>query len=201
MAINNVVMALRQKLNGSFTTPTYFSTQQKYVKGLLNSHNNNLEEQSILGVDCVSVFWTDPVTKIKYTTKKFYDENNFSGTGYYILFDEDYTDSTDIKGYYVTNDILHLPENENIRYIEGTDYVELVNASNIYSIEDYALLIKPNGVDVEMGKSVLCYRTNLSSDSDIYLPNDDLIVSVKLRIDSYLEDKTISKEIITNNLI
>lgn len=200
MAINNVVTTLKQKINGSFTTPTYFSTQQRYVKGLLNSHNNNLEEQSILGVDCITISWTD-LNNIKYITKKFYDENNFSESGYYILFEEDYSNATNIGGYYIENNTFHFPESENIKYIEGTDYIELIDASNTYSIEDYKLIINPFTTEIMVGKSILCYRTNLQSNSDIILPNDDLIVSVKIKSIIYQDEKIISREIITNNLI
>lgn len=91
MASFDIVKELTRKgTNGDFETPVPIGTEQKFVSPLLNSQNNNLEEQSLLGVDCVTTIWeetVDDVTIVK-TVKKFYNAADGAAVPnkFYILF-------------------------------------------------------------------------------------------------------------------
>ena len=55
-----VVRYLRKKTNGGYTeAPTYLGSEQKFVGALRNSNDNNLEEQFLLGTDCLTTEWED----------------------------------------------------------------------------------------------------------------------------------------------
>jgi hypothetical protein len=67
-----VIKEIRRKdAEGNFEEPVKISVDQKFVGSLLNSHNNNLEEQAILGVDCLDIEWQDD--NVGYITKRFVD--------------------------------------------------------------------------------------------------------------------------------
>jgi len=87
----SVITEIRGKDFGEFEVPINLGFEQKNISSLLNSHNNNFEEQSILGVDSYSIMWTENDTN--YTTKKFYngDLATVSDVGYYILFIENFS--------------------------------------------------------------------------------------------------------------
>ena len=125
----SVIKEIRQKTPTGFSGPIMLGPEQKYVSALLNSHNNNLEEQFILGLDCLTVSWEDD--GVKYTTKKFFDGNTatVSENGYYILFIKDNTNA-------VTPADFYFDENESEFCIpqQGESYAtfEQVN-DNIYN--------------------------------------------------------------------
>lgn len=56
-----VVKELKQKRgsNNDYSAPVKFSTEQRFIPAMLNSNNNNLEEQNILGTDCVTIDWEE----------------------------------------------------------------------------------------------------------------------------------------------
>ena len=85
----NVINCIKTKTENGYEQDTYFGTEQRFIKALLNSNNKNLEEQMILGTDCITIEWTgtDPDTGLAtyYITKKFYSGNP-PINGYFILF-------------------------------------------------------------------------------------------------------------------
>lgn len=78
-----VITQVKQKSEdgSSYSSPIYLGAEQRFITSLRASHNDNLEEQSILGVDCVTTEEWDGTTHI--ITKEFHDGNQ--STNYYKL--------------------------------------------------------------------------------------------------------------------
>ena len=89
MANRNVVTSVKAKTASGYDTEVLFSVQQRYVDALLNSHNNNLEEQLLLGLDCITKEWDDEANNVHITVKRYWDGSN-APTGYYMLFSKNY---------------------------------------------------------------------------------------------------------------
>ena len=88
---HSVITEIRRKMSGEFETPVKIGAEQRFVGAMLNSHNNNLEEQSIMGLDKIVSTWENK--RVRYTTTKYYDGNASaaSNIGYYILFEQEAT--------------------------------------------------------------------------------------------------------------
>ena len=169
-----------------------------------NSHNNNLEEQSILGVDCLETSWS--VNNIDYVTKKFYngDLASVSNNGYYILFITDYTNSEATADYYFENDGIYFPvyETSGASFDENSDgsFALLCDKREIYSFDEDGQSLKVNPSFKVMRKEVLCLRTDLSNTSDEQ-SNSDVLISEKVIARRVSDDgKTFTRTIITNHL-
>ena len=84
MTTLNVIKTIQQKDSlGSYNSPVFFGAEQRFVGALRQSNNNNLEEQSILGLDCIT---TEYVRKEDYVRiiKKEYRNPDIT-TNYYVL--------------------------------------------------------------------------------------------------------------------
>lgn len=69
---SDVVKYFKRKTGGDYSeSPTYLGAEQRFVGALRNSADNNLEEQYLLGTDCLTTAWVDEngYTKI---LKEFY---------------------------------------------------------------------------------------------------------------------------------
>lgn len=200
----SIVTEIRRKTSGGFETPVKLGADQRFVSALLNSHNNNLEEQSILGVDCLETSWS--VNDIDYVTKKFYngDLTSVSNNGYYILFITDYTNSEATADYYFENDGIYFPvyETSGASFNENSDgsFALLCDKREIYSFDEDGQSLKVNPSFRVMRKEVLCLRTDLSNTSDEQ-SNSDVLISEKVIARSISDDgKTFTRTIITNHL-
>jgi len=200
----SIVTEIRRKTSGGFETPVKLGADQRFVSALLNSHNNNLEEQSILGVDCLETSWS--VNDIDYVTKKFYngDLTSVSNNGYYILFITDYTNSEATADYYFENDGIYFPvyETSGASFDEKSDgsFALLCDKREIYSFDEDGQSLKVNPSFRVMRKEVLCLRTDLSNTSDEQI-NSDVLISEKVIARSISDDgKTFTRTIITNHL-
>ena len=92
-----VVRYLRKKTNGGYTeAPTYLGSEQKFVGALRNSNDNNLEEQFLLGTDCLTTEWED-------------NGNSYIRKEYFIQDTGD--DATQKLSSYVVNTIIYGPNN------------------------------------------------------------------------------------------
>ena len=98
MAALNVIKSVQQKDSlGSYDSPVFLGAEQRFVGALRQSNNNNLEEQSILGLDCITTEYVDEnYTRI---IKKEY-RNAEVTTDYYILDIEIYDDVENSSAYY-----------------------------------------------------------------------------------------------------
>ena len=73
MASKNVIKFLMTKGADGFSTPSYLGAEQYFVSALRGSKNNNLEEQYLMGVDCITTSWptAEGVDRI---TKEYYND-------------------------------------------------------------------------------------------------------------------------------
>lgn len=77
------IKQLKIKNTDGFSAPVYLGAEQRFIGALRNSSLDNLEEQYLLGVDCITTeYWQSAGTHI--TTKEFYDGNE-STSNYYKL--------------------------------------------------------------------------------------------------------------------
>ena len=82
MASAKILKFLKRKIDsGTYGEDLYFGAEQKFVSALRGTSNNNLEEQSILGMDCIVTASWDNTNYIE--VREFRNEN--VTTGYYIL--------------------------------------------------------------------------------------------------------------------
>jgi hypothetical protein len=78
-----VIKQIKTKSNDSFSSPIYLGAEQRFVGALRGSNVDNLEEQYIIGVDCVTKEeWDD--TNHKHTITKEFRKSDQS-TNYYKL--------------------------------------------------------------------------------------------------------------------
>lgn len=173
-----IVTEIRRKSSGVFETPVKIGAEQRFVKSLLNSHNNNLEEQSILGLDCLTATWVD--NDITYITKKFFngDLSSVSSDGYYILFIEDYSNSHDNDEYYFKNQGLFIPEYDISKASFGPSKSLLLDDDNLYSFDGVNKQLKINPAFHLIERQILCLRKDISNTSDIQI-NSDILISEK----------------------
>jgi len=173
-----IVTEIRRKTSGVFETPVKIGAEQRFVKALLNSHNNNLEEQSILGLDCLTATWVDD--DITYTTKKFFngDLSSISSDGYYILFIEDYSNSHDKDEYYFKNQGLFIPDYDTSKASFGPSKSLLLDDDNIYSFDGVTGQLKINPTFHLIERQILCLRKDTTNTSDIQI-NTDILISEK----------------------
>lgn len=60
MSEATITKFFREKNNGTYTkSPAYFGTEQRFISPLRNSNSNNLEEQFLLGTDCLVSAWLE----------------------------------------------------------------------------------------------------------------------------------------------
>lgn len=200
----SIVTEIRRKTSGGFETPVKLGANQRFVGALLNSHNNNLEEQSILGVDCLETSWS--VNDVDYVTKKFYngDLTSVSNNGYYILFITDYTNSEATADYYFEDGGIYFPvyETSGMRFNANQDgsLALLGDKQEIYLFDEDGQSLKVNPSFRVMRKEVLCLRTDLSNTSDEQ-SSSDVLISEKVITRKISDDgKIFTKTAITNHL-
>lgn len=200
----SIVTEIRQKTSGGFETPVKLGANQRFVSALLNSHNNNLEEQSILGVDCLETSWS--VNDVDYITKKFYngDLTSVSNNGYYILFITDYTNSEATADYYFESGGIYFPvyETSGVNFDENSDgsLTLLCDKQEICSFDEGGQSLKVNPSFRVMRKEVLCLRTDLSNTSDEQ-SSSDVLISEKVITRRISDDgKTFTRTAIINHL-
>ena len=110
------IKQLKTKNNGSFSSPVYFGAEQRFVGALRGCHLDNLEEQYILGVDCVTTEeWTSDM-KTHTITKEFHDSTQ-STDNYYKLIIVEHLDK--IISSSITGGIMTVSDDENVS--ETTD--------------------------------------------------------------------------------
>lgn len=207
MSTQSVIKELRQRTPSGFSSPVKIGSEQRYVSALLNSHNNNLEEQFILGVDCLTISWEE--NDVKYTTKKFYDGTHITDDHYYILFIEEYDTSSTGSSFYFYRDELRLPVYEEsgatFEEISGDTENYYLNCDDsdleegLYSTDGTSFRITP-AISGVVKKEVLCLRTNTASTSDQQISSDIKIAEKITTIDIDSQNKIRTQEIITNYL-
>ena len=190
----SIVTEIKRKNVDGFGPSIPFGTDQRFIGALLNSGNNNLEEQSLMGVDCTAVIWTDS-NDIHYMTKKFYNESavTISTNGYYILFVTDYSSSIKDKEFKVEDQALYVRPDTVSSFVLAKDNLDL----NVYNTQGQ---IKVDSDFVTVRQEILCLRTDLSDISDTQ-SNTDIVISTKVIDKKITSDGKIHyRQRITNSL-
>lgn len=202
----SVITELRRKISGEFETPVKLGAEQKYVKPMLNSHNNNLEEQNILGADSVTTSWTD-LEGAAHVVVKYYDGDPTHITGgYYIHFITDFSDSKIASDCYFEGNSLYIPEYKDMgaRFEQDAETGEwniVFDDPDTVSYDENNQLICIKPAFRLTRREVLCFRTNLSKNDSVIQEDDDIVISEKITTQrSDEEGRLVTKSAIINYL-
>lgn len=190
----NVLKFLKRKKTGStYSDNIYFGAEQRFVSALRGTSNNNLEEQNILGMDCIITSEWEDTTRIE--TKEFRNEELV--TGYYILKSQIFNESSDSSfrenELFFTSDLINF---------QG-EYLHIESDEAKFNDNENSVVIPSNlGTNVsiiaEIGEDFKIIRIDT-----LYYKNknSELIkVSEKTTYEKKDNGKTITKSIIVNNL-
>lgn len=166
--MNKIIKQIRQKDGSTFSSPINLGAEQRYVGALRQSHNDNLEEQSILGVDCVTTeYWKDDTTCV--IKKEFHDGTQ--STNFYILTTYIYNDNAD-------------------SYVDGKNLILPKLSSSL--VVDTNLSITTNEISLSSSfkitrKDILSYRNS---------DGEDIEISTKITQQKRVDGVVTTKEVI-----
>ena len=158
MASANVLKYFKRKKSGNYEEPVYIGAEQRFVSALRGTNNHNLEEQSILGHDCITKAFWEGLTYVE--EKSFHDgtkTNDFYILRSYIynassdggftegsvqfttdsfgFEDEFFVVQEDVKAYF-SGDAFVVPYNKNISVVSTINEIEddfkQVRQDNLY---------------------------------------------------------------------
>ena len=196
MAEMNIIKSFRKKgQDGSYGNPSFFGSDLRFVGASRNSHNNNFEEQTFIGTDCVTTEWVDELG-VQRTTKEFHNSSSANPVDYYILDTSIFDEGSQNSDFYFQDGKLLLPGDATVNEIREdglgvlTYFGEDVDIYMISEDED-DVLINPSFSTVR--QDTLRYKQSTGAIVD---------VSKKLTQVKYSNDgtKKITKEIIVNYL-
>lgn len=132
-----VIKQIKTKSSSGYSSPTYLGAEQRFVGALRQCNLDNLEEQSLLGVDCVTTEYWQSADNAHIIIKEFHDGSQ--STNYYKLETTIYEDKFINSN--ITTGVATVSDFENIAS-SNTDYVTVridtlyfvVNASNIIKV-------------------------------------------------------------------
>ena len=105
------IKQLKIKNNSSFSSPTFIGAEQRFVGALRGANVDNLEEQYIIGVDCVTTEEWSSDMKTHMVTKEFHDSTQ-SNSNYYKLVIIEYLDKMIASG--IASGIMTVSDDENV---------------------------------------------------------------------------------------
>lgn len=108
-----VIKQLKTKSNNSFSSPVYLGAEQRFIGPLRGSNIDNLEEQYILGVDCVTTEEWDSNTNTHIITKEFYDGTQTTSK-YYKLVITEYLNIGNVVYSTIANQTVIISEDNNV---------------------------------------------------------------------------------------
>lgn len=132
MAKQKVITFIRRKKADGFSeAPTYIGAKQRFVTAIRNSNLNNLEEQLLLGTDCVTeTTYTGSVTTEE---KSFYTDKN---KPYYKLITKTIQGGIlEEREIYAEREILHLKKDDTL-FIIGDGGGTYSDRESIYEINN-----------------------------------------------------------------
>lgn len=89
----NVIKKLCKKSEQGFSSPIYLGAEQRFVDALRGTNINNLEEQYIIGVDCITTeYWQTSDKGEEHVIEKIFTDGIQSNSKYYKLVIIEYTD-------------------------------------------------------------------------------------------------------------
>lgn len=153
MASTNILRYLRRKMSGSYEEPVYIGAEQRFVGALRGSNNNNLEEQNLLGLDCITTSEWIGTTLHEY--KEF--RNSDRTTEYYILDSRSYGAASDVQ--FISN------------------FIQI--ATSNMTFDGTAFLIASDDADFIDGNTTLSLFADLKEESDDALLDKDGFRKVK----------------------
>lgn len=197
---SDVVRYFKRKVDGGYAeSPTYFGAKQEFVTALRNSINNNLEEQYLLGTDCLTTTWEDEdgnirILKEYYIQPNDYEEQPDDNLESYRISSIIYKDSPTIENYIFGED----------DFISETDDLSFNNEVNALSFDKekygtYSYAEDNSEVSVT-SKGFLTSR----EDTLQWVDASGKIVDVLTKIVSFRIDEAgrqVTKEKIINHLI
>ncbi|MBQ8206350.1 MAG: hypothetical protein IJZ77_02715 [Bacilli bacterium] len=197
MASINILKYLKRKKSGSYETPIYIGAEQRFISALRGTNNNNLEEQSILGLDCITTSYWEGTTF--YERKEFH--NGTKTNGFYILESRFYNAAADSQ--FLENmvqfstDQIYFAENDTLLVIES-DEAEFESQTNTVSIpqainkDDSSNLPETDEDEFRKSREDVLYYKNAS--------NTLIEVSMKTTWEKEADGVTTTKSIIENKL-
>lgn len=198
MSSSEVIKYIRRKTSTGFDEPiSYLGAEQRFVGALRNCHNNNLEEQLLMGCDCYTEMYTNSEgTKI--TKKSFYIQGTINPTNYYYVISYEYKeDQRPSIDYFFEGDALRMPYSEAQVFGDPSD-LEHPNPNALYLLDRTIfaeglnkLLIFPDSYTI------------IRKDELHFIQSDgtDILVSTKTTGEKYKSDgvtKVITESIVNN---
>ena len=143
MASANILKYLKRKKSGAYEAPVYIGAEQRFVGAVRGTNNNNLEEQSILGLDCITTSYWDGTVYIE--KKEFH--NGTKANEFYILESKVYNAAPDagfVEGsvqfstdaIYFDNEYIVATANSNATIVDGVFTISQGGMSTISTIDE-----------------------------------------------------------------
>lgn len=193
MASANILKYLKRKVSGSYETPVYIGAEQRFVTALRGSKNNNLEEQSILGLECIETsHWEGTVL---YERKEFHDGSRVND--YYILESKNYRAGTEIR--FINNLIQIVSDTFSF---DGTTFLIQNDSANF--IDNNTTLSLPANLNEGLDEDLIDEEGFIKTKEEIlyYKNKNDIIIEVAIKItkEKELDGVTTIKSYIENKL-
>ena len=188
---HDVISSFKRKNDSNGYDDYPLSPEQRFVKALRKSNNNNLEDQFLMGVDNIITAWEE--NDVQREVIEYRSTEDKLETDYYILDSYKYTRQEDMD----TNVCVEgddLVFDNRLCNVAVVDEALVDNQGNNFMVYDPSTGSLNLAVDYVMFREYLKYKQ----------PNGTLIdVSTKTQSRRYLNDiynKTVTKSIITNLL-
>lgn len=188
---HDVISSFKRKNDSNGYDDYPLSPEQRFVKALRKSNNNNLEEQFLMGVDNIITAWEE--NDVQREVIEYRSTEDELETDYYILDSYKYTRQEDMD----TNVCVEgddLVFDNRLCNVAVVDEALVDNQGNNFMVYDPSTGSLNLAVDYVMFREYLKYKQ----------PNGTLVnVSTKTQSRRYLNDiynKTVTKSIITNLL-
>lgn len=197
MASANIIKYLKRKKSGGYEEPVNIGAEQRFVTALRGTNNNNLEEQNILGSDCITTsYWKNSVL---YEIREFRDSSRTSN--YYVMKSQVYND-TAMTSFSILN--------TTVQWVE--DVLQFTSDRAQFESNGTLLTIKGDAsFDLSSGTLIIAEKSDSDTEEGTYLVRQDILyyinssgnevkVSTKKTFETVEDGKTVTKYIITNHL-
>lgn len=192
MASANILKYLKRKKSGAYDAPVYIGAEQRFVGAVRGTSNNNLEEQSILGLDCITTSYWDKTVFIE--KKEFH--NGTKTNEFYILESKIYNAAPDagfVEGsvqfstdsIYFENEYIVANADANASFIGDVFTISQNNVSTIATIDEIDEDFK------RIREDILFYKNK---------QNTVIEISTRTIYEKEVNGKTITKTLIENKL-
>lgn len=192
MASVNILKYLKRKKSGTYESPVYIGTDQRFITAIRGTSNNNLEEQNLLGLDCIKTSYWENTTLCTRTefrseskTNEFYflETREYNAAANGQIFGDTVQFDTDLI-YFENVDVVIESDKS---YFEGE---AVVIPSDLQNAEVITLSLEDEGFK-KTREDHLYYRNK---------NNVDIEVSIKTTYKKEENGITTVKSIITNQL-